>query len=531
VPGIEDLMISRRGLLGAAAAGAGGLLLAACTGKGNSGANQSGAAAAGPPKRGGTFRFGTVDGSTADSLDAAMGDNTYTNTAIVQNLYDQLVRYSDKTGDIELHLAESVEPSPDLTSWTVRLREAEFHNGKSLTADDVIYTIKRTMDPKTGAQAAAVGAVIDPKQVKKIDDRTVRFRLKWADISFPYLLRQQGFAIVPVGYDPKNPIGTGPFKYQSFTPGQQAVLVRNDNYWMSGKPYLDELHIVDFADPGTTRVNALASGQIDGANQIPFSLVRILDSASNVKVLVSPSFNYNTFEMRTDKAPFNDARVRQAIMLIADRQQIVDQAFGGSRFAMIANDLPSFQDPMYDHSIAQRTQDIAKAKALLADAGQQNLTVELVVSNTAPGVVETAQVLAQQAKAAGITINVNNVADSATYFNNYYFQAPFKFDYFPTYDIWSHTNGSLMPGGSTNLSYWNDPDWLSIYKQARGTADEAKRKELMAQAQQIQWERGTQAIFAYYRTADGYSRRYTGFYPSAGGRGLNGLHFENVSRV
>jgi peptide/nickel transport system substrate-binding protein len=183
---------------------------------------------------------------------------------------------------------------------------------------------------------------------------------------------------------------------------------------------------------------------------------------------------------------------------------------------------------MYDHSIPQRAQDIEKAKALLQEAGHENLNIELVVSDLAPGVVETAQVLAQQATAAGVTITVNNVADPATYFNNYYFQAPFKFDYFPTYDIWEHINGSLMPGGSTNLSYWKDAEWLALYKQARGTADSTERKDLMGKVQQIQWERGTQAIFAYYRTADAHSSRFTGFYPSAGGRGLNGLHFEDV---
>jgi peptide/nickel transport system substrate-binding protein len=247
-----------------------------------------------------------------------------------------------------------------------------------------------------------------------------------------------------------------------------------------------------------------------------------------VKVIVSPSHNYQTWEMKIDAEPFDDPRVRQAIMLIADRQQIVDQAFGGDRFSTIANDLPSKQDPMYATSIPQRTQDIEKAKALLKEAGKENLTVELVVSPVQPGLIETATILAQEAKAAGVTININNVADSATYFSDYWFQAPFKFTYFPTYDIWSHITASLTVGGTSNVSSWADPEWQRLYEQARGTADAAKRLALMAQVQQIQWERGSQAIFAYFKTVDAYSTKFAGFFPSAGGRGLNGLHFDSI---
>jgi peptide/nickel transport system substrate-binding protein len=438
------------------------------------------------------------------------------------------VRFDDKTAGIQLHLAESVEPAPDLSYWTVRLREAEFSNGKPITADDVIYTIQRTLNPKTGAQAATVAQSIDAGNLKKLDNRTVRINLHFPDIAVPYELRQQGFAIIPTDFDPKKPIGSGPFKLSSFTAGQRGTLVRNDNYWVSGRPFLDGLEIIDFSDPGTTRLNALTSGQLDGVNQIAYNLVPEVEGASAIGLLVSPSFNYNTFEMRMDKPPFDDARVRQAIRLIADRQQIVEQAFSGTRFAFVGNDLPSHQDLMYDNSIPQRTLDIEQAKSLLKAAGQQNLIVELVVSDLAPGVVSTAQALAQQAKAAGITINVKTIADSATYFTNYYFQAPFKFDYFPTYDIWEDTNGAMLPGGSTNLSYWKDPEWLATYKKARSTPNEAERKALMAHCQQILWDRGTRAVFAYYRTADAYSKKFTGFYTSAGGRGLNGLHFETV---
>src|SRR5262249_12250220 len=157
-------------------------------------------------------------------------------------------------------------------------------------------------------------------------------------------------------------------------------------------------------DPNTTRLNALTGGQIDGVDNMAFTLVPTVEAASGINLVVSPAHSGISFDMRMDVPPFDDVRVRQAIKLIAGREQIVEHAYSGSRFGVIGNDLPSPQDPLYDHSIPQRTQDIEQAKSLLKQAGREGLTVPLVVSPVTAGVVETAQVLAQQAAAAGVTI-------------------------------------------------------------------------------------------------------------------------------
>jgi peptide/nickel transport system substrate-binding protein len=524
--------ISRRDLLTGAAIGAGGLLIAGCGGGSRTGSTTATggttATATTALKRGGVFRLGTNDGSTADSIDPLQAEATLTNTARTYALYDLLVMSDDKTDEPVPWLAESLEPATDLSYWTVRLRDAEFHNGKAVTADDVIFSLQRILNPKNGASGAALIASIDPQRMQKLDARTVRLNLHYPDVGLAYGLRGTVCAIVPVGYNAKKPIGSGPFKFESFTPGQQSTFVRNENYWQSGKPYLDEFHVIDFADPNTTRINALTSGQIDAANLIPASLMSTVQGASNVEVLISEGYSYHTYEMRMDVPPFDDVRVRQAMRLIADRQQIVEQAFSGPRFATVANDWPSFQDPMYDHSIPQRAQDIEQAKSLLKQAGHEGLSVQLAVSNVAPGVVETAQVLAQQAGAAGVTIKVNNIADPATYFSKYYAQAPFKFDYFNTFSVLEHIRLSLLPTSSYNISNWRDEQWLKIYTQAQSTLDSAKRKELLAEAQKIFWDTGTQGIFNYHNTVDAHSTMFTGFRPSITGFGLNNLHFENV---
>jgi peptide/nickel transport system substrate-binding protein len=525
--------IGRRQLLGAAAVGAGGLVIAGCGGgdgksSGSSTSTSKGTPATTAPKRGGTFRVGVPGGSTSDTLDSLRADDNSTNGSRCSALYNTLLLTNDETGQPDPLLAESVEPADDVSYWDVRLRDAEWHDGKPVTADDVIFSLRRALDPKGGAGAAGLLQSIDTKRLEKMDPRTVRLHLHAPDISVPYGLKNLSMSIVPVGYDPEKPIGSGPFKFKSFTPGQSSTFVRNDNYWDSGKPYLDELVLVDFADPNTTRINALTNGQIDAAVQIQYSFEPTLKSASNLEVLISKTYAYQTWEMRMDMAPFDDPRVRQAIMLIANRPEIVEQAFAGSRFGSIANEWPCPTDPLYDDSIPQRAQDIEKAKALLKDAGHEGLTVELTVSDVTAGIVETAQVLAQQAKAAGVTIKVNKISDAGTYFSKYWHQAPFKFDYLNTGSIWEHLGYTLLPGSAYNISNWKNPDWLKLVNQAKSEGDLDKRKEFMGEAQKIFFEEGTQGIFAFHNTLDAYSSKFAGATTSITGFGLNGLHFEGI---
>jgi peptide/nickel transport system substrate-binding protein len=525
-----DFRIGRRDLLASAAVGAGAIALGACGGDSKSTANTtSGSPATGTdkPKRGGTLRFGPSDGSSSsDTIDTLNSGDTLVGIAMGQALYDTLITF-DEDGKLTPRLAEEYEPADDVRSWTVRLRDAEFHNGKPVTADDVIYSLRRVLDPKAGGSAATFLAAVDPKRLEKMDDRTVRIHLKYPDVSLPYGLRLQGAAIVPVDFDPKHPIGSGPFKLKSFNPGQQSAFVRNDNFWQSGKPYLDELQVVDFADPGTTRINALTSGQIDFVNRVPFNMVPQLEGRPDQNVLISKSYNYATWEMRMDKAPFDDVRVRQALMLLVDRDQVVEQAYSGSKFATVANDLSSRQDPLFNDSLPQRQQDIEQAKSLLKAAGRDGLTVELVVADVQTGLVQTAEVWAEQAKAAGVTIKVKKV-NSSEYFEKYWHQAPFKFDYWSTNPYWEFIGYALLPGAAYNISSWKDPQWVDLVTEARGTLDEAKRKELAGEAQKIQWERGTQGVFAYFFGADAHSKKFKGFEPSVLGY-ANGVRFEDVS--
>jgi peptide/nickel transport system substrate-binding protein len=523
---------TRRGFLGAA--GIGALTLAGCGGTAKVSASGTGSATSptgqGRARRGGTFRLGTSDGSTSDSADPLFADVTYTNEWICEGLYDRLMVLDSHNFVDDKSLAEEVTAGKGALSWTVRLREAEFSNGKPVTADDVMFSIKRVLNPKAPGTGAGYLQAIDVNHMQKLDRRTVRLNLLRPDVALPSGFTDPGNQIVPVGFDPKNPVGSGPYKLKSITPGQQTVLVRNDNYWQSGKPYLDQVDIVDFADPNTTRINALQSDQIDAVTQVDFAQVPVMEGDSNLQVLISPAASYITWEMRMDQAPFDDVRVRQAMRLLANRPQIVDQAFSGGRFAIVGNDWPGIQDRNYDHSIPQRAQDIEQAKSLLKQAGRSDLSVTLTVApGLTAGVVQTAQVLKQNAQAAGVNLNIQTIADSTTYFAKYAKQGSFKFSYYPAQTVFSGVQASMFPTSPFYWSAWLDPKWSKIMKEAFATLDAAKQKELLGEAQRIFWEIGSIAIFNFYHTVNAYNKtKFGGITNDPWGYGLNNLDLTSM---
>jgi peptide/nickel transport system substrate-binding protein len=508
-PGVEHGGLSRSELLKRGAI-AGGLVM----GGGLLGSLPEALAAAPKPKRGGSFRVGISGGGSGDTLDAAKLTSN-TDYARLESLYDRPV-YTNAAGSIANALAVEFAPNKTADEWTVRLRDGvEFHNGKSLSADDLIFTIRRVLDPKTASSSAAAIRFIDPNGLTKVDKLTVRLKLL-----APTALVRENFSrlfwVVPVGYDPANPVGTGPFKFKSFTPGLQSVFERNPNYWRKGEPYVDELVLTNISDD-TARLNALISGQVDAIDSIPFAQIPLIKGNKRLKLLVANSGNWRPITMRVDVPPFNDGRVRQAMKLIADRGQMIDQALAGQ--GRIANDLYSPYDPVYASDLPQRHQDIQQAKSLLKRAGRENLAVELVTSPIQAGLVQACQVFAQQAKAAGVTVKVTTL-DPGSFFGAEFLQRPLSVDYWPTYPYLVQTAASQVPGAAYNEQHWNDATFNALYKQASRTLDPKKRREIAHKMQQIQYMRGGYLIWGFPNTVDAYSSRLSGLVPSKQGTPL-----------
>ena len=472
------------------------------------------AALAARPKRGGTFRLGVSGGGAKDFID---GQNIVTrpDQARLTTGWETLVRFDSNFKLVFDGLAEEIE-ARRADIWTIRVRDGiEFHNGKTVTADDVIFSLRRLINPKLKLFGGAALSSVDPRRMRKMDKRTVRLTLKRKDATILDALAQYVAGIVPVGYSPnaigkaKPNVGTGPYKVQSFTPGQRSVHVRNENYWRSGQPYFDQVVIIDFpAD--TARVNALLGGQIDAMTDVPPAQVRVVNGRSNTKVLESPSAAWTPICMRVDVAPFNDVRVRRAMRLIADRPQMVRQALAGH--GRIGNDLYAPFDEAYHRGLPQRRQDIERAKALLKAAGKENLRVDLQSTSGAVGMNEGAQVFAQQARAAGVRINVK-ILDSQAFYGDQYLKWPMSTDFWGSRNYLSQVAAGSLPTSPFNETHWPataNRKFLSLYDQAIATVDKKKRTEILHEMQKMEYDSGGYIIWGFSTLLDGHSTKVKG---------------------
>jgi peptide/nickel transport system substrate-binding protein len=507
--------ISRRQLF----AGAAGLAvvggLAACGSSGSSSPSTGPTQAAGQPKRGGNFRLGVTGGGSKDIMD---GQNIITkpDQARLVTAFETLLLFDDNYQLTSNGLAESVtQDNPK--QYTIKLRQGiEFQNGKTLTADDVLYSFQRIGTKANGLTGYAATATMDIAGMKKLDKYTVRLPLKTPDSTVPQTLASYTFGIVPAGYQayPHAQVGTGAYKLKSFTPGQQSVHQRNPNYWRSGQPYFDTVTIIDFSD-STAQVNGLLGGQIDAMTDLPPSQVKVVQ-ARGMAALVSKTGGWLPICMAIDMPPFNDVRVRQAMRLIVDRKGMLEQVASG--YGFIGNDLYAPFDPGYNHSLPQRDQDIAQAKSLLKAAGHANLSVDLHTTNGAAGMVETATVFANQAQAAGVKINVIN---DPNYYGNQYLKLAFSIDFWGTRSYLNQVQQGSLPNAPYNETHWppksgTGSNFGSLYNQALATTDAATRVQIEHQMQQIEYNIGGYIIPFFGGLIDGYSTRVKGLKPSKG---------------
>ncbi|MBO0845881.1 MAG: ABC transporter substrate-binding protein [Nocardioides sp.] len=511
--------------------GAGGVVLAStlagCGGSApapSGGTNTTGAA--GTPKRGGNFRLGVTGGGSKDMMD---GQNIVTkpDQARLLTAFETLLTFDDNYQLQTDGLAESVE-ADNPKQYTIRIRDGiEFQNGKPFTADDVIYSLQRIGTEKNGLTGFAATATMDIKNLKKVDDRTVRLPLLSPDSTIPQTLASYTFGMVPVGYDKfsgdvSTQIGTGCYKLKSFTPGQESVHERNPNYWRGdGSPWFDTVTITDFND-STAQLNALKGGQIDAMTDVPAGQV---DStkASGVGVLISQTGGWIPLCMAIDMPPFDDPKVRQAFRLIIDRQACLEQI--GNGYGQIANDLYAPFDEGYDKSLPQREQDIEQAKSLLKQAGKEGLSVDLHTTNGAAGMVELASVFASQARQAGVNVTVKN---DPNYYGDSYLKLAFSVDFWGTRGYLNQVQQGSLPNSPYNETHWppkSGPgsNFEDLYHQALAETDTNKRIDIQHQMQKYEYDLGGYIIPYFNALIDGYASNVQGLSPSKGTLNLAGF--------
>jgi peptide/nickel transport system substrate-binding protein len=449
------------------------------------------------PKRGGTLRIAITGGTASDTLDA---HNVLTQPDVYRSiaLYDGLVKLT-ADGKVVNALAESMEVDPKASSWTIRVRsDAKFHDGRQVTAKDVAASFKRIADPKSPTTGAAAISPLDLDAIQYLDSRTLRIPTKMPFATLPDAISSSFIAgIVPTDYDPKKPIGAGPFKFKSITPAQQTAFVRFNDYW-DGAPYLDGLIINEQFQNDLSAFNDLQSGQVDAVANAPNHLVRQVENSTSIKALVSYPSEFTPFTMKADAAPFNNPDVRMAMRLLMDRPKYVKITLAG--LGEVANDLYGQFDPCFDTSL-KRVQDLDKAKFLLKRAGASDLSFDITTADTANGLITMAQIFSQQAKKAGVTARVKQM-DPSLFLDNMYTKVAFSQDFFYYCPIMGQAPLSLLPGTFFNETHWADPEYFKLYAEAQGIVDPKKRCDVIHRMQQIEFERGTYIIPAYNCVVD-----------------------------
>ena len=252
-----------------------------------------------------------------------------------------------------------------------------------------------------------------------------------------------------------------------------------------------------------------------------------LGTTSGVKTVASHSGAFTPFTMRVDQFPFSDVNVRQALRLLVDRPQLIDSGLDG--YGVAASDVFSPYDLDFDHAL-HRQADIPQAKYLLKKAGQENLTVTLTTAPAATGMVAMATVLAEQAKAAGVTIHLSNVPTS-TFFGKNYLSWAFSQDFYTYSPYLGQVAQSMLPTSPFNETHTGSPTLSSLYAQANETLNPSTRKEIEYEMQKFDFNQGGYIIPAFIDALDAYSDKITGYSPSALGLPLSTFDFQNWSFV
>lgn len=451
--------------------------------------SMAGDAIAATPNKGGLLRHATGYGSTTDSIDPATSNNGFSQNVIYTRGNHLTEIGAD--GKLRPELAESFEPADGAKKWIFNLRKGvTFHNGKTLTADDVIATfnIHRGKDTKSSAKAL-VTAVTD---IKKDGDNRVIFEMSEGNADFPFLVSDYHFMIMASDGSSAVDVtamdnSTGGYQLTSYEAGVRAEFKNNGNYWKSDHAHFDAVSLLSVVDP-TARQSALLNGDVDVADNIDPKTVALMARVPIVEILETTGTQHYTFPMRLDVDPFGNADLRMALKLAIDRDELVEKILLGHGVA--GNDIPvNPVMPFFNDQIAQRTFDPEKAAEHYKKSGHSG-PIKLSVADAAfSGAVDAGQLIAASAKKAGIEIELVKEPNDG-YWSNVWNKKGWCACYWggrPTQD-WMYSSAY------TKDNNWNDTAWRDtaaadrfneVIVQARAETDETRRQNQYFEAQQL----------------------------------------------
>ena len=453
---------------------------------------------------------------------------------VLRNTVQYLTR-TDANNVTHPELLEKWQASEDLKTWTLTIRQpAKWRSGRPFTSDDAIWNIKRVLDPKTGSSVLGLmkgymleqyetGETKDGKPVKsvrlwsetaieKVDDKTFRLNCKEAQLAVPeHLFHYPFFMLDPAENAKVKPgmNGTGPFELTAYNVGQNAVLKASVAYW--GPPvHLDEAEFIDLGDDSAASISAMASRQVDGLYEVDISQLDTIKALPDVVMYEVTTAQTAVVRGKYDQKPFNDVRVRQALRLAIDQQKVIDIVFRG-RASIGEHHHVAPVHPEYA-KLPLLTQDVAKAKQLVAEAGYPDgLAVEIACKGDPAWELASVQVMVEMWKAAGINVKINLMPSAS--FWAVWDKVPFG------YTSWTHRPLGVMvlglayrSGTPWNESAYANPEFDNLLTEAEGILEVDRRRVVMAKLEQLLQQDGpiVQPLWRIVQT--GYDRKVKGFH-------------------
>ena len=442
-------------------------------------------ALAATPKKGGNLRFAWDLHGPSDTMDPILFTSSldYGRGRIH---YNNLCRFNEDL-TVGPELATSWEANNDATRWTFKLRKGvEWHDGSKFTADDVVYSMMRHIGEESASKAKVLVGTV--REWVKDDDYTVTANLDAPNAELPVILGTFHFKIVKNGTTEfSNPVGTGPYTLNEFKPGVRSVHTRNDNYWNDAHegPYLDTIEAFGITD-NVARVNALISGDIHMCANLDPKAIGQIESAENAEVFAVPSGRYPTITAMMDKEPGNNADFRMGMKHLQRRDRIlkVIQKDVGT----IGNDQPV--GPAYGAGWCKEANDPNtyaydpdKAKHYLSKSGISG--AEIHVAEVFPGMTDICLMLQRECQKVGFDLQIKKVPNDG-YWGAVWMKQPMNVS------AWNMRPSAHIMLTLTNRSDapWNEAQWKNerfdkLLDMAAGELDDAKRYEMMCEAQTL----------------------------------------------
>ncbi len=448
--------------------------------------------AASSPTTGGTLNMGLlVEPPGLDPFHQAADARIRLTVLIYQGLF-----YESADGQAMPLLAESVDITDEGKTYTVKLRQGvKFHNGQAMTAIDVAYSYNYIRNPKNGSPGAGDFANIEAIEV--VDPQTIRISLNTPNASLPMTLGNKYGAVVPAGFFDQEgarnrlnavSVGTGPFKLVEFNPNANLVLERNPDYWQKDMPYLDRINF-SFLPNSASMLIALRNKRVDLVPLERPQDARQTTGIDGIKIDRFASLNQKSLDLGAELKPLDNVKVRQAISLAVDKQQIKEAAIGDQGTVigtMVAGMQERWGVPMAD--LPMQGPDIAKAKALLKEAGlDAGFGLTLTTINGYDWMDPAAVTLKQQLAPIGIDLTIQRV-DLGVWIKNFRAQQMGL-----TFNDWAtqpdpnllfYRHFHQRPQGA-DFRNWYNAAASELLDQGRAEADFDKRRAIYARFQQI----------------------------------------------